>query len=326
MKKVTVLMLVITVIMSVFAVSASANASGGTSYGKVPKTSTPISVDGQKDAMYDYGLSLPLTQGWRDVPAPSDLSGQMWMVYDSDNLYVFLQVNDPSVFDSNAHFHMCPDCGKQLILGSGCTHVSENNSDVKNLWNDDCIELFVDWTNNGGTPSQFRVNRYGMATRDWDTRGIGFNAAASGSNSSTWYAEFAIPLDNSKAGTQLGLTCMLHNETIEGDSWSESITMLNNSLGYVECGTPGSQYFDFIELGEEIDTSVPAPTQTDKDGNTITVPTDPSSGKPIDPSNPGAGNQSGKNPGTADPIVMIVIAAFAALGAAVVIKKTCFNK
>ena len=46
------------------------------------------------------------------------------------------------------------------------------------------------------------------------------------------------------------------------------------------------------------------------------APTDPS-GNPIIP---------GPSPKTADPIVMIVIAAFAALGAAVVIKKTCFNK
>ena len=49
-----------------------------------------------------------------------------------------------------------------------------------NIWNDDCVEFMgKDWTNNGSVPSQYRVNRSGIATRDWDTQNVGFTAAAS---------------------------------------------------------------------------------------------------------------------------------------------------
>ncbi|MCI8331526.1 MAG: hypothetical protein HFE78_01690 [Clostridiales bacterium] len=315
MKKVTVLMLVVAVMVSVFAVSSSANRSLE-SYGEVPKISNyPVTVDGQKDPAYDYGLCLPITQTFQELPLPADLKGQCWLVYDDNNLYVFVEVIDPGVWDSASHFHICSQCGKQLITGSKCEHVTADTSDAHNIWDDDCIEFFVDWTNKSSTSSQYRVNRLGWATRDWDTWNTGFTAKASAGSNGTWYAEYAIPLDNSSKGTQIGINCMIHSQ-LSLDPFKEEIVVMNNSYGYQDAWK--SEYYDYIELGEEVPIDAPKPSNT--------APTwgpGPNPSGPVDETDP-SGNPI--NPKTADPIVMIVIAAFAALGAAVVIKKTCFNK
>ena len=315
MKKVTVLMLVVAVMISVFAVSSSANRSLE-SYGKIPKvTNYPITLDGQKDPAYDFGLCLPISQTFRELELPADLKGQCWVVYDDTNLYVYVEVVDPTIWDSASHFHICDQCGKQLKTGSGCEHATEANSDKANVWDDDCIEFFIDWTNKGSKSSQYRVNRIGIATRDWDTWNVGFQAKASAGSNGTWYGEYAIPLDSSKAGTQIGINCMIHSQT-SLEPFKEEIVVMNNSCGFQDAWA--AEYYDYIELGDEIPagetpsnttpTMVPGPGPSDQ-------ATDPS-GNPI----------IGPSPKTADPIVMIVIAAFAALGAAVVIKKTCFNK
>ena len=314
MKKVTVLMLVVAVMISVFAVSSSANRSLE-SYGTIPKvTHYPITVDGQKDEAYDFGVCLPITQTFQELPLPADLKGQCWIVYDDNNLYVFVEVVDPGIFDSAANFHFCSQCGKQLRTDSKCEHVTAETQDSHNVWDDDCIEFFVDWTNKSSTASQYRVNRLGWATRDWDTWNTGFTAKASAGSNGTWYAEYAIPLDNSSKGTQIGINCMIHSQ-VTLDPFKEEIVVMNNSYGYQDAWK--SEYYDYIELGDEIpEGETPSNTHP-----TMTPGPNPTGGPIIDPSNPG-----GSNPKTADPIVMIVIAAFAALGAAVVIKKTCFNK
>ncbi|MCI8589568.1 MAG: hypothetical protein HFE77_02495 [Clostridiales bacterium] len=317
MKKVTVLMLVVAVMISVFAVSSSANRSME-SYGVIPKVSSlSVTIDGQKDLAYDYGICLPIAQGFQDRPAPANLSGYLWLVYDDNNLYVFVEVNDPGVFDAASNFHICSECGKQLRVEAKCEHVTEDTQDAHNIWDDDCIEFMIDWTNKASLASQYRVNRLGWATRDWDTWNTGFTASASAGSNGTWYGEFSIPLDNSKLGTQIGISCMLHSQE-SLDPFEENIAMLNNSYGYQDVWR--SEYYDYIELGPEADTSVEPPSTVRPTGGPVVNP-----GNPGDPGNPGnPGDPS--NPKTADPIVMIVIAAFAALGAAVVIKKTCFNK
>lgn len=319
MKKVTVLMLVVAVMISVFAVSSSANRLNA-SYGEIPKvTNYPITMDGQKDPAYDFGLCLPIAQPFINLEMPADLRGQCWLVYDDQNLYAFIEVIDPGIFDSASYFHFCDQCGKQMAEGSGCEHLPET-PDAHNVWDDDCIEFFVDWTNKPSNSSQYRVNRLGWATRDWDTRNTGFTAKASAGSNGTWYAEYAIPLDNSKVGTELGINCMIHSqvslEKVKGDGtpFKEEIAVMNNSLGTQ--GAWESQYYDYIVLGEEV------PAGAEPSNTTPTLPGPSGPNPTVDPSNP-------RDPGapkTADPIVMIVIAAFAALGAAVVIKKTCFNK
>ena len=57
MKKLTVLMLVATLIVGMFAVSASAN-NICESYGEIPKVDKPITLDGLRDGVYDYGVKM----------------------------------------------------------------------------------------------------------------------------------------------------------------------------------------------------------------------------------------------------------------------------
>lgn len=330
MKKLTVLMLVATLIVGMFAVSASAN-NICESYGEIPKVDKPITLDGLRDGVYDYGVKMEINSGFHGEPNESGVSGTMWAAYDDNNLYVFIEVRDSSVFDisKDPNVKFCPTCGKQQVVDSGCAHMTDPAEGKYNIWNDDCVEFMVDWTNNGSVPSQYRVNRSGIATRDWDTQNIGFTAAASAGSNGTWYGELSIPLDSSKQGTEIGLMCMINNQK-SLDPYEADYILLDNSAGYSDPW--GSEFFDYIKLGAsvEVPSDVPSvvtdPTNPGDDpttpGTTGPAPTD-DSGNPI-PTNPGT------NPGepakTADPIAMVVVAAMAALGAAVVIKKTCFSK
>lgn len=337
MKKLTVLMLVATLIVGMFAVSASAN-NICESYGEIPKVDKPITLDGLRDGVYDYGVKMEINSGFHGEPNESGVSGTMWAAYDDNNLYVFIEVRDSSVFDisKDPNVKFCPTCGKQQVVDSGCAHMTDPAEAKYNIWNDDCVEFMVDWTNNGSVPSQYRVNRSGIATRDWDTQNIGFTAAASAGSNGTWYGELSIPLDSSKQGTEIGLMCMINNQK-NIDPYEADYILLDNSAGYSDPW--GSEFFDYITLGAPVEvpddatgvvdggnnggnngggtTTPTGPAPTDDQGNTLpTTGTDAT----------GSNNNPNKPAQTADPIAMVVVAAMAALGAAVVIKKTCFSK
>mgnify|MGYP000184304742 CR=1 FL=1 len=134
MKKLTVLMLVATLIVGMFAVSASAN-NICESYGEIPKVDKPITLDGLKDGVYDYGVKMEINSGFRGEPNESGVSGTMWCAYDDNNLYVFVEVRDPTVFDitKDPNFKICSECGKQMISGSGCAHLTGSEPTAGNV-------------------------------------------------------------------------------------------------------------------------------------------------------------------------------------------------
>lgn len=327
MKKLTVWMLVATLLVGMLAISVSAN-NICESYGEIPKVDKPITLDGLRDGVYDYGVSMEINSGFRGEANESGVSGTLWAAYDDNNLYLFFEVKDSSVFDisKDPNVRFCSTCGKQEVVGSGCEHMTDPASEIYNIWNDDCVEFMIDWTNNGSVPSQYRVNRSGLATRDWDTQNIGFSAAASAGSNGTWYGELSIPLDSSRQGTEIGIMCMINNQK-SLDPYEADYIMLSNSANY---GDPwGSEFFDYITLGALVEVPddatnvVTNPTGSNNNNDPIngSVSTD-ASGNPLptDSTNPGQAVQ------TADPIAMVVVAAVAALGAAIVIRKTCFSK
>ena len=300
--------------------------------GVVPKVDDGIiSIDGLQETAYYQGLRANVTrvQGGADTgDAPA---GEVWLVYDDNYLYAFVKIDDKTPFHIADKIHICEVCGKQWGAQSKCEHMTApdqyNGHDI-NLWDDDCIEMMVDWKDNGSVPSQYRISRDGFMSRDWDTKDTGFSGKGFDNGANGWSAEFAVALDSSKQGTRLGLTFMLHSmtELYDNGKYVESYCMMNSSACF---GGPWeSNYFDSIELGARIEGK--------KDP--IVNPGDPResdpgvSGNPGDPTPSGSGvNPTDKGPikgpvQTGDPIVMIVLASVAALGAAVVVKKTCFGK
>ena len=299
--------------------------------GVVPKVDDGIiSIDGLQETAYYQGLRANVTRVQGGAETGDAPAGEVWLVYDDNYLYAFVKIDDKTPFHIADKVHICEVCGKQWGAASKCEHMTApdqyNGHDI-NLWDDDCIEMMVDWKDNGSVPSQYRISRDGFMSRDWDTKDTGFSGKGFDNGANGWSAEFAVALDSSKQGTRLGLTFMLHSmtELYDNGKYVESYCMMNSSACF---GGPWeSNYFDSIELGARIEgKKEPVNPTVDPSGGPVptgsTIATD-NSGNPVPTSGPNPGDD---NPRTGDPIVMIILASVAALGAAVVVKKTCFGK
>jgi len=368
MKKILVFLLATTMILSMVAICSSANdlnepveyrdengdvipftkADGTTvslQEGKVPKiVGYDVVVDGQKEDFYDDGLRVNISRLAGNLDKP--VSGTAYFVYDDNNIYLFVECNDDDFFNINDYVNICPDCGKQRGKDSGCAHMAEGEHDPCNLWDDDCIEFMIDWSNDGSVPTQYRISRSGYMSRDYDTFNTGFSGKGYNAGA-TWGAEFSVPLDTSAIGTELGIHVMIHSQN-SIDPYNETYAMDNN---YNVAGTPWQpDYFDYVVLSDPMpDFTPPTPGPSDEKPTVPggdPAPTVPGGqpaptvpgGQPA-PTVPGGqpaptvpGGQpapttpQGTNPVTADPIVYIILVAVVSLGAAVVVKKTCFNK
>ena len=93
----------------------------GADYGVVPYSASPIIVDGVMDSAYSNGLHLNAFSVVRGID--TGLSNNIWMVYQDNYLYVFMQVADPDV--------VVPDAERS-----------------KNPWDYDNVELFIDYSGN----------------------------------------------------------------------------------------------------------------------------------------------------------------------------------
>lgn len=355
MKRILVLMLVAVMVLSGAALCAGANdvnesveyrddqgiLVGEPQGGIVPKlVGQTVAIDGNMEAFYQQGLkaNISMLNGNLDKP----VSGTVYMLYDDNYLYAFIECNDADAFNIMDLVTICDVCGKQRGVDSRCAEMAAEGyagdkvGDRKvNLWDDDCVEFMIDWSNDGSTPSQYRISRSGVMSRDYDTAITGFSGKGQDFGS-TWNAEFAIGLDSSVQGTQLGITVMIHSQNeLSAEAYNETWAMMNNSSAY---GTPWHpQFFDWIELGapltidpnittgtttgttsDDTEVVVITETETDDDGKIVVVTrTEYQTIAPTKNDDPAK---------TADPIVLIVLAAVVALGAAVVVKKTCFNK
>ncbi len=326
----------------------------------VPKVTTAPSIDGIFDDVYnERSLVISVTRDSNegDREQMGDVYGYAYIVFDDSNLYIYVDCFDSTVWNVLDYVSICTECGKQLgatqASTEGCPHGEKQG--VTNLWDDDCVEIAVDWTNSGnsGHVSQYRISRSNFCSRDFDTWNLGFTAAAA-EFGGRWGAEFAIPLDTSKEGSEIGLNGMVHSQNSTGDSpagrYSDTIAYFNNTAEY---GTFwDAPYFDYIVLGNETspgnfgtgsgieenpDVNPPKPPApptprpgdpTPRPGDPTPQPGDPTP-QPGDPT-PGIGNTGNAGatrlPQGADPMVSVVLAAVAAFGAALVVRKTCFKK
>lgn len=200
-------------------------------------------IDGVPDACYDEGLTMNIGNlfGNRDKP----VNGRAYAIYDDNNLYFLVECYDDDFFNIMDHVTICTQCGKQRGRYSGCAHMAEGEYDAANMWDDDCVDLMIDWSNDGSVPSQYRVSRSGIASRDYDTWNIGFTGVGR-DDGDVWYAEFAIPLNTSAVGTELGLHIMIHSQN-SLNPYSETYAAICN---YNATGSDswGSDYYDYIIL------------------------------------------------------------------------------
>jgi len=308
------------------------------SLGNVPKVPTStISVDGKMEAAYKDGLVVDVNRG-RDGDYRTDVYGIAYFLYDDNYIYLFCECHDDTPWNILDHVNICEICGRQKGQGTSwgtCDHYDSSEKGEANFWDDDCIEFMIDWANQGGTPSQYRISRSGICSRDFDTNyvdknALGYLGAATTDNAAgIWYGELAIPLDTSAKGTELGVTVFMAN-MITLTPYNQEELYLKNSLEMG--GAWEASYYDYIVLGDElstVDTTVEVggePVDQTLDGQTSGGNTGATGDGSAAGGNAGGTTGGTTRPQTSDPVVSIVLVAIAVLGAAVVVKKICFNK
>lgn len=185
------------------------------SYGSVGKTAQEPTIDGVRDAMYDYATALPVD---RVLGGELAAQGTAYLLYSADNLFILVEVSDS-------------------------TDIYIDGADV---WNADCVEVLFDW-DDSGTVQQYRLNSANELTgdkteeRDWSAKVV--------KNDSGYTAEFGFALDSADAGTQIGMMIMITDLHTEGDVAQNNIMLANSAA----TGGPWDfATYDYLVLGDDI--------------------------------------------------------------------------
>lgn len=103
---------------------------------EVAKTSRPPTLDGKaSENSWKKAKWYPIDQIWEGKPYdPTDFNGRYKLLWDSNALYILVEITDNVIFD-------------------------QNKDPLKLFWNDDCVEVFVDEDNSGGL-HQFNNNAF----------------------------------------------------------------------------------------------------------------------------------------------------------------------
>ncbi len=224
MKKLLSLLLAITM-TACLAVPMTANEANA-SFGEAAKvTNDSVLLDGIMDSSYQYGVKLEISRCPADykvkyLPTDGDTYGTAYFIYDSDYLYVYLDVTDKTPYEHPSGTYM---------------------------WDDDCAEISIDWDNAAKDKViQYRVASDGTASRDNITTDLEFETAAL-KKTDGWYGEIKVKLpDDITTGSKIGVGVMISN--FNGQSGHQELVLENNSL---DDGTSGqASTYDYILLGE----------------------------------------------------------------------------
>ncbi len=189
-----------------------------------------ITLDGKKDGWYEFGNKGKISNKSGD----EDIYGDVWFICDNDTLYVFVEAHDESVLSIEDHTSICAECGKLKENHTGCEHIKVSDYDAKtdkgsvNLWNSDCVELYIDKTNYGSPLEIYSVTRGGTAFKGHDTWGLDFEAKTV-SDDNGWCAEFAIQLPY--AVKEWGINITIHSQK-SLSPFEQTTACLNNFNAY----------------------------------------------------------------------------------------------
>lgn len=96
---------------------------------------TPTINGASDDAVWQNAAWLPLDQVWIGMPpTPADFAGRYKLAWDDNNLYILAEIADDTLVDTH------PD-------------------GLLRYWDDDCLEIFVDEDNSGGS-HQYSYNAF----------------------------------------------------------------------------------------------------------------------------------------------------------------------
>ena len=290
MKKLIVLALTLAIMMSISVFAAP----DGASLGDIPQTTETITIDANKDDIYDKGLVLALdriqTEGQNDYGT----KGTVWCVFNNGKLYAFVHMTDKDI--------ETPDPAKQ----------------TGEPWSTESVEVFIDAGNTGDVANvmQYRIdvtgwpsvyNQSGLANYGQEAVGDSFGYAAKLGNNEYWL-EFAIDIPGAATqGFQFGFMFQNNDRNTTGDG-TQVILYTPSSLN---SGSWTAELYDYAVVGEMIIEEVVeevavAPAE---EAPAAAAETAPATAAPV------------AAPQTSDSFVLYAIAIIAVLGTALVVKK-----
>lgn len=258
-----VLMICVTLAAASGAVLVSAHKDGG-SLGDVPLTKTGVTVDGQKDAIYDSGLKVDVKYSMKGDDKPVAATGTASLLYSDGFLYVFFRVNDESVFDPDASLQTSGPWKTESCE----VFINEKNSAAEN----DVVQYRIDCTGWPCIYTKTGVAKYGRTNVG---NAFGYAAVKDGTG---YCAEFKIPLKTATKGSELGIRFQI-NDVVDPEpklNWATNYSALTGTGvdswevgGYAYVTLGGSEVP--TEAPTEVPTEVPteAPTEAPTE-----VPTD----------------------------------------------------
>ena len=231
MKKLLVLALSVAIMMSISVFAAP----DGASVGDIPQTTESITVDANKDNIYDKGLVLqidrPMDAGQNDYGT----KGTAWCLFNNGTLYAFVHMMDKDI--------ETPDPAKQ----------------TGEPWSTESVEIFIDAGNTGdvanvmqyridvtGWPSEY--NQSGTANYGQEAVGDNFGYAAKLGTNEYWL-EFAIDVPGAEAqGFQFGFMFQNNDRNTTGDG-TQVILYSPSSLS---SGSWTAELYDYAVVGDMI--------------------------------------------------------------------------
>ena len=71
---------------------------------EIPRTNTVPAIDGDMDDIWKYAAVNPVGRLYGNLRTPEDLSGEYRMMWDDNNLYLFVSVVDDILFNTNSPY------------------------------------------------------------------------------------------------------------------------------------------------------------------------------------------------------------------------------
>ena len=244
MKKTIAMLTVAILLFAIMAVPAMAH-SANASYGDVPKSKDAITLDGDKDAIYDQGLKLELSrqvEAYADPETPT--RGTVTLLWQDGFIFIFAEVKDA---------YLVPQANYADQAGQP--------------WMTDSLESFFDWDNNmeGSESDQFRLDAYGWrsfefrATTGESSYGLEENVADGKFEGKVkivdggYNAEFKIPIQNGKgAGDGIGYLAQIND--MQDDDATRCMVFTSSSNGESKSWEPIN--YDYIVLSANEVTAV----------------------------------------------------------------------
>lgn len=205
--------------------------------GEVPITHDTITIDGKKDKVYDQGLTFTVDLIGTETGVASSVTGKAYLLWDgTKSFYAYVEVTD-------------------------ATAVAWSESNYKSApWNNDSVELFFDFKNNGSKRDQYRIDTngsasyYGSSSVITNLSAYGFDGYACTKTSTGYAVEFKVSSYETTlaANGKVGIDWQVNDMQ---DATKRATIHYNSSLQ-----AKGSvKSMDYVTLGTKV---VAAPVET----------------------------------------------------------------